>query len=58
MESKKPAKTDDKLEKDLRTLVSRMKNENSALNKILNQLQPKEAETLNNNDSETELKKI
>jgi hypothetical protein len=38
-------------------LVSRMKNENSALNKILNQLQPKEAETLNNNDSETELNK-
>jgi hypothetical protein len=35
MESKKPAKTDDKLEKDLRTLVSRMKNENSALEKIL-----------------------
>jgi hypothetical protein len=57
MESKKPAKTDDKLEKDLKTLVSRMKNENSALNKILNQLQPKEAETLNNNDSETELNK-
>ena len=57
MESKKPAKTDDKLEKDLKTLVSRMKNENSALNKILNQLQPEEAETLNNNDSETELNK-
>jgi len=35
MESKKPAKTDDKLEKDLKTLVSRMKNENSALEKIL-----------------------
>ena len=35
MVSKKPAKTDDKLEKDLRTLVSRMKNENSALEKIL-----------------------
>ena len=35
MEPKKPAKTDDKLEKDLKILVSRMKNENSALEKIL-----------------------
>lgn len=57
MESKKPAKTDDKLEKDLKTLVSRMKNENSALNKILTQLQTKEADTLNNSDNSDDLNK-
>ena len=38
METKKPTSTNDKLEKDLKTLVSRMKNENTALNKILNKL--------------------
>lgn len=32
----------DKLEKELKTLVSRMKNENTALNKILTQLKDKE----------------
>lgn len=57
MESKKPAKTDDKLEKDLKTLVSRMKNENSALNKILTQLQTKEAETLTDIESAVDLTK-
>ena len=57
MESKKPAKTDDKLEKDLKTLVSRMKNENSALNKILTQLQTKEADTHTDIDSAVDLNK-
>lgn len=57
MESKKPAKTDDKLEKDLKTLVSRMKNENSALNKILTQLQTKEAETHTDIESAVDLTK-
>ena len=57
MVSKKPAKTDDKLEKDLRTLVSRMQNENSALKKILTQLQSEEADTPKENDSAVKLNK-
>lgn len=57
MESKKPAKTDDKLEKDLRTLVSRMKNENSALEKILVKLksendQPAKTSSLKKNTNQ------
>ncbi len=58
MESKKPAKTDDKLEKDLRTLVSRMKNENSALEKILVKLRSEDdqpevkASSLKNNPNQ------
>jgi hypothetical protein len=35
MEPNKTIKEEDKLEKELKTLVSRMKNENSALKKIL-----------------------
>jgi hypothetical protein len=42
MEPKKINKDEDKLEKELKTLVSKMKSENSALNKILNQLTAKE----------------
>lgn len=57
MESKKPAKTGDKLEEDLKTLVSRMQNENSALKKILTQLQSEEADTLKVNDSAVKLNK-
>ena len=41
METKRSSK-DEKLEKELKTLVSRMKNENSALNKILVQLKSDE----------------
>lgn len=40
MEQKKTTKEGDKLEKELKTLVSRMKNENTALKKILEQLKP------------------
>jgi hypothetical protein len=40
MEEKKTTKEEDKLEKELKTLVSRMKNENTALKKILEQLSP------------------
>lgn len=35
METNKTTKEEDKLENELKTLVSRMKNENSALKKIL-----------------------
>jgi putative IMPACT (imprinted ancient) family translation regulator len=45
MESKKTGK-DEKLEKELRTLVSQMKDENAALNKILVQLKFREDEML------------
>jgi len=38
MEPKTTSKEEDKLEKELKSLVSRMKNENSALKKILVQL--------------------
>jgi hypothetical protein len=44
MEQKKNIKEDDKLEKDLKSLVSRMKSESSALNKILVQLKSGENE--------------
>jgi peptidoglycan hydrolase CwlO-like protein len=51
MESKKTGK-DEKLEKELRTLVSRMKDENAALNKILVQLKSREDETPGERNSE------
>jgi peptidoglycan hydrolase CwlO-like protein len=52
MESKKTGK-DEKLEKELRTLVSRMKDENAALNKILVQLKSREDETPGERNSES-----
>jgi len=42
MKPKTTCNEEDKLEKELKTLVSRMKNENTALNKILTQLKDKE----------------
>lgn len=45
---------DQKLEKELKILVSRMKNENTALKKILAELQPKENDTLKEKDSADE----
>jgi hypothetical protein len=42
MKSKITTNEEDKLEKELKILVSRMKNENTALNKILTQLKVKE----------------
>jgi len=53
METKK-ANKEEKLERELKTLVSRMKNENTALNKILTQLKTKENETLKETDSANE----
>lgn len=42
MEPEKSDKAEEKLEKELKTLVLKMKNENTALNKILTQLKIKE----------------
>jgi hypothetical protein len=53
METKK-ANKEEKLERELKTLVSRMKNENTALNKILTLLKTKENDTLKEKDSANE----
>jgi|WetSurMetagenome_2_1015567.scaffolds.fasta_scaffold1667395_1 hypothetical protein len=42
MKPRTTSSEENKLEKELKTLVSRMKNENTALNKILTQLKDKE----------------
>jgi len=45
---------DEKLEKELKSLVSKMKNENTALKKILTELKTKENDTLKEKDSADE----
>ncbi len=50
----KKLSTEEQLEKELKTLVSKMKNENTALNKILVQLKSKEVEMLIENDDTDE----
>lgn len=45
MEPKKIIINEDELEKELKTLVSKMKNEHTALNKLLNKLNANEIET-------------
>lgn len=56
METKRSSK-DEKLEKELKTLVSRMKNENTALNKILVQLKSDETEQIKEHGSKEESNK-
>lgn len=57
MEPEKTDKEKEKLEKDLKTLVLKMKNENTALNKILNQLKTNEQVRTGSKDNANELTK-